>query len=247
MAKVPRDTHEWVSFDDPSEERTWLFDITFLESGWNCIFGHGCQGVLTGPAEELVQGCCSYGAHFTDKADARRVEKAAKTLSADQWQFISKGKTGVVRTTKDGELVTKLVKDACIFLNRPDFERGPGCALHVAAMDRGESYIDLKPDVCWQLPLRRDDEVLDDGHLVTRITQWERRNWGAGGEEFHWWCTEAPEAFGSQTRVVDSMRDELVAMVGAKVYGLLTAYLADRQARSGDSAFLPHPVVRRKG
>ena len=65
--------------------------MTFLESRWHCIFGDGCQGVLTGPAEDLVQGCCSYGAHFTDADDARRVERAAKTLTADQWQFKAQG------------------------------------------------------------------------------------------------------------------------------------------------------------
>ncbi len=246
MAKVPRDAHEWVSFEDPVEDRTWLFDVTFLESGWHCIFGKGCQGVLTGPAEDLVQGCCSYGAHFTDADDVRRVERAAKTLTADQWQFKGRAKDGIVKTTKDGEQVTRLVKGACIFLNRPGFERGPGCALHVAAMDRGESYIDLKPDVCWQLPLRRDDEVLDDGHVITRITQWERRNWGKGGLDFHWWCTEAPEAFNGGGRVVDTMRDELVAMAGEKVYRRLAAYLADRTDRLGDAVALPHPVARRR-
>ena len=84
---VPPEAHEWVSFDDPDEERTWLFDVTFLASAWTCIFGQGCQGVLTGPAPELVQGCCSYGAHFTGKKDARNVERAAATLTPDLWQF----------------------------------------------------------------------------------------------------------------------------------------------------------------
>src|SRR5439155_1535600 len=69
--------HEWVSFEDPEEERTWVFDVTFMLSHWGCIFGRGCQGVLTEPAPELVQGCCSYGAHFVDAADRRRVERAA--------------------------------------------------------------------------------------------------------------------------------------------------------------------------
>ncbi len=246
MAKVPRETHEWVSFDDPDERRTWLFDVTFLTSNWQCIFGAGCQGVLTGPAEDLVQGCCSYGAHFTDKADAKRVERAAKTLTEDQWQFKSRGTAGVVRTTKGGDQMTRLVKGACIFLNRPDFERGPGCALHVAALDRGESYITLKPDVCWQLPLRRDDEVLEDGHVLTRVTQWERRNWGKGGDDFHWWCTEAPEAFTGTSRVVDSMRDELSAMCGEKVYRRLAAYLDDLSSRAPGMTSLPHPVTRRR-
>ena len=59
--QAPEGAHEWMSFPDPDDERTWLFDVTFLESNWTCIFGRGCQGVMTGPAPELVEGCCSYG------------------------------------------------------------------------------------------------------------------------------------------------------------------------------------------
>ncbi len=245
MTSVPRDAHEWFSFDDDERERTWLFDVTFLESNWQCIFGHGCQGVLTGPSPELVQGCCSYGAHFTDEQDRRRVERAAKRLTEDQWQFRSRGRDGTTRVKRNGEIVTRLVKGACIFLNRPDFHRGPGCALHVMALDDDESYIPLKPDVCWQVPLRREDEVLDDGHVITRISQWDRRHWGAGGEEFHWWCTEAPEAFSGRTRVIDSMREELVTMVGQDVYDTLLHYLNQR-ARRPTTTRLAHPVLRRR-
>jgi hypothetical protein len=245
VTSLPSDAHEWVSFDDTKRQRTWMFDVTFLESNWTCIFGNGCQGVLTGPTPELVQGCCSYGAHFTDEKDRRRVERAAKRLTSEQWQFKSRGKDGTTRVKKSGEIVTRLVKDACIFLNRPDFARGPGCALHVMAIDNDESYIPLKPEVCWQLPLRRDDEVRDDGHVVTRIAQWNRSDWGEGGAEFHWWCTEAAEAFVGKTRVVDSMREELVAMVGQLVYGQLLGYL-DQRASQPKSTRLEHPVLRRK-
>jgi len=245
VAQIPSDAHEWVSFEDDKREQTWVFDVTFLESSWNCIYGRGCQGVLTGPAEELVQGCCSYGAHFVDEKDRRRVEKAAKRLTDDQWQFRSKGQQGTTKVKRNGEIVTRLVKDACIFLNRPDFHRGPGCALHVLAIDTGESYIPLKPEVCWQLPLRRDEEVDDRGHVTTTIRQWNREHWGAGGEEFHWWCTEAPEAFTGKNRVVDSMREELVAMIGVKVYERLRAYL-DQRRKQPASTRLPHPAIRRK-
>ena len=245
MVQIPDDAHEWVSFEDEKRQQTWVFDVTFLESNWQCIYGNGCQGVLTGPAEDLVQGCCSYGAHFVDEKDRRRVEKAAKRLTSDQWQFRSKGLEGTTKVNRSGEIVTRLVKDACIFLNRPDFHRGPGCALHVLAMDTGESYIPLKPEVCWQLPLRRDEEVDDRGHVTTTIRQWDRQHWGAGGDDFHWWCTEAPEAFTGKHRVVDSMHDELVAMIGAKVYARLNAYL-DKRRQQPSATRLPHPVLRRR-
>ncbi|HEY7931324.1 MAG TPA: hypothetical protein VIC81_03570 [Acidimicrobiales bacterium] len=245
MSSLPLDTHEWVSFADDDQERTWLFDATFLESNWECIFGNGCQGVLTGAAPELVQGCCSYGAHFVDEKDRRRVEKAAKRLTKEQWQFRAKGKNGTTRVKKNGEIVTRLVDDACIFLNRPGFERGPGCALHVMAMDNRESYIPLKPEVCWQLPLRRDDDVQDDGHVITRISQWDRRDWGPGGSEFHWWCTEAPEAFVGKSRVVDSMREELIAMVGATIYEKLLAVL-NLRTKAPTGTRIAHPTIRRR-
>jgi hypothetical protein len=243
VTSIPVDAHEWVSFEDETHERTWMVDATFIESNWTCIFGAGCQGVLTQPTPELVQGCCSYGAHFTDEEDRQRVELAALRLTSDQWQFKSKGKKGTTRVKKNGEAVTKLVDDACIFLNRPDFHRGAGCALHVLAIDNDESYIPLKPDVCWQLPLRREDVTLANGHLVTRIAQWDRPDWGSGGSDFHWWCTEDPAAFVGATRVVDSMSDELVAIMGERAYTTLIGLINDRAQRGTP---LPHPVIRRR-
>ena len=240
---APDDAHEWISFEDPDEDRTWVFDVTFLSSPWTCVYGRGCQGVLTGPAEDMVQGCCSYGAHFTDDEDVALVQAAAATLTAEQWQFRAQGrKRGIVKTNASGETVSRLVDDACIFLNRPGFPGGPGCALHRAALERGERPLDTKPNVCWQLPLRREDAEADDGHVTSTIRQWERRDWGEGGAEFHWWCTESPDAFVGVRPVYEELRDELVELVGAQVYGMVVKYL---EARTGAPvALLPHPALR---
>ena len=258
--RAPKGSHEWVSFPDPEEERTWMFDVTFLESNWSCIFAQGCQGVLTGPAPELVHGCCTYGAHLTGGKDRRRVEKAAASLTPDQWQFWRQGQAAggkhlrIFNRNAAGELTTRLHKDACIFLNRPDFPGGPGCALHRAALERGQQPLTLKPDVCWQLPLRREDDVADDGHVTSIIRQWDRRDWGDGGFEFHWWCTEEPDAFVGARPVYDEMKPELVALVGEKIYKRLVIYLRARaQALSGAepddtvrAVALPHPALRRR-
>jgi hypothetical protein len=237
------DAHEWVSFEDPSENRTWVVDVTWLESRWECIYGRGCQGVLTGPTPELEQGCCSYGAHFTGEEDAERVATVALTLTADQWQYRNRGRSdrGVLRTTKKGEIVTRLADGACIFLNRPGFPGGAGCALHRAALELGVSPVELKPDVCWQLPLRRNDEIGPDGHVVSTLTEWRRRDWGEGGHEFAWWCTEAPEAFGAARPVYETLRDEIVAMIGEDIYVIISRHLDERRRRP---VVLPHPAVR---
>ncbi|HUC03893.1 MAG TPA: hypothetical protein VL961_00750 [Acidimicrobiales bacterium] len=246
MTQAPGDAHEWVSFEDEGEERTWVFDITFLTSNWKCIFGQGCQGVLTGPAPELIQGCCSYGAHFVNKKDARRVEKIAATLTPEEWQYHGKHKQ-IAKANKDGELVTRIVDEACIFLNRPGFATGPGCALHIAALNRNVNPLEFKPEVCWQLPLRREDHVEDDGHVVSTIRQWDRRHWGRGGEEFHWWCTESPDAFVGTVPVYREMEAELIALVGARPYERLAAYLEERERLNADRVPLPHPAVRQRG
>jgi hypothetical protein len=244
---APRDAHEWVSFEDPAEERTWLVDVTFLSSPWRCIYGAGCQGVLTEPTPERMEGYCSYGAHFSDEADAERVAAAAATLSREQWQFRSKGlrKAGVLRRDSKGVMTTRLVDGACIFLNRPTHPGGAGCALHRAALDRGIPPRELKPDVCWQLPLRREDTVAANGHVTSSLGEWGRRHWGEGGAEFAWWCTEEPLAFTGRDPVYVSLREELIAIVGQDVYDLLASYLRARTARGGRAvSLLAHPTVR---
>jgi hypothetical protein len=229
-------TREWVTFDDPKEEgRRWQVDVTFLTSSWHCIFGDGCQGVLTEPAPELVQGCCSYGAHFSSRKDRDRVVKAARKLPDDVWQFAKTGrKRGIFAKAgkdEDGkqEWRTRLVEDACVFLNRPGFPTGPGCALHVQAMRTGQHHSDLKPDVCWQLPLRCVDEEQGDGTVVSTLSEFGRDGWGEGGEEFAWWCTEAPEAFTASEPVYRSLAEELRKMMGAELYAQVARYLDGRE------------------
>jgi hypothetical protein len=240
---TPPEAHEWVSFDDPDEERTWVFDVTFLLSRWTCIFGAGCQGVLTGPTPELEQGCCSYGAHFTGPEDLARVRREARSLTAQQWQFRDIGRRrGVTQTQSDGARTTRIVAEACIFLNRPGFPGGAGCALHRGALEQGRPPLERKPDVCWQLPLRREDRVEDGGRVVSTICQWDRRHWGEGGAEFAWWCTEAPEAFVASEPVYRHMAGELQAMTGPAVYEQLVEYLDGRRRRVP----LPHPATRRR-
>jgi hypothetical protein len=240
----PDDLHELLSFDDPDEARTWVFDVTFLTSPWTCIYGHGCLGVLTGPAPDLQHGCCSYGAHFVDEDDERDTLVHAARLTPQQWQFrtLANARGGPTKRGAGGEITTRLHQGACIFLNRPGFPGGAGCALHRGALEAGERPLDWKPDVCWQLPLRLVEHVDDHGHITSTLREWKRRDWGDGGEEFHWWCTEGGEAFVGHEPVYRAMRDEIVELIGDRVYGMLVAHLE----RRGTEQLLAHPALRRR-
>lgn len=219
--------HEHVSFEDDERDQTWLFDVTFLMSPWRCLWGDGCLGVLTAPAPELEQGCCSYGAHMTGDEDARRVMDAADGLAPRYWQHWSEGRRGVLKRVAGGAQATRIVDGACIFLNRPGFPRGAGCALHIAAVERGVHPSDLKPDVCWQLPLRLDESTSPDGHVTVAVGPWTRRHWGPGGSSFHWWCTEDVGAFSGTEPVIVGFEHELVKMVGQPVLSRLRSYLEE--------------------
>lgn len=241
---VPEDLHEWISFEDPDELRTWVFDATFLLSDWSCIYGQGCQGVLPYEASAEQHGCCSHGAHFIDDDDVQTVVLSSARLRPDQWQHHKKGrKGGFVTVEDDGTKITRRVDGACIFLNHPGFPGGIGCALHSAALEAGERPLDWKPDVCWQLPLRLVDHTDEHGYVTSTLREWKRRDWGEGGQEFHWWCTESDDAFVGAEPVYVYLRDEITEFVGPKVYAMLVAQLQRRVKRGGTP--LPHPAVRR--
>jgi len=242
-------TREWVTFDDPKEDgRRWQVDVTFLLSSWQCIFGAGCQGVLTEPAEEFVEGCCSYGAHFSDKKDRDHVVRVAKKLADSEWQFGASGRSkGIYAKSgkdEDGkqEWRTRLVDDACIFLNRTDFHAGPGCALHLHAMNTGKHHSDTKPEVCWQLPLRRIDEEQEDGTVLSTLTEFAREGWGEGGDDFAWWCTEAPEAFTGSEPVYRSLGPELRKMLGERLYREVVEYLDKKRSSRVNGVVHPTQV-----
>ena len=238
------DKHQWISFDavdaDTGENKTLMVDATFLRSAWTCIYGQGCKGVLDHDATALGEGCCSHGAHFIDEADIQTVIDSSARLTKQQWQNYKKGHNKGILGDQDGTTTTRVVNGVCIFHNQPDFPGGAGCALHIAAMEAGERPMDWKPDVCWQLPLRLEHHRDTNGHLVSTLREWKRRDWGEGGDDFHWWCTESADAFVGTIPTYEYLSGEITELVGESAYRQIVELL-----RATESVPLPHPAVRR--
>lgn len=195
----------------------WRFDEAFLTSNWTCIWGRGCQGILAEPAEELGQGCCSIGANLDGLDEARMVGALAAMLAPEQFQFHAEAAEGGVYS--DGTHTnTRVVEGACIFLNRPGFEGGAGCSLHLGALEADESPIEWKPSVCWQLPIMVDWEPGEGDTEIATVRRWTRKDWGEQGEEMAWCCTEGDRAYVGERPVIESLADELADIVGTPVF-----------------------------
>ena len=219
----------WVELVDPADDTHVVrADLTWLLSSWTCVYGSSCQGVEEG---READGCCSHGAFYSDESDEQRVEAFAARLKKKHWQHADVGRAKGISVVDelDGEPArkTRKVDGACVFLNRPGFEGGIGCALHALALREGLHPLETKPDVCWQLPVRRSQEWVERPDetkvLVTSIGEFDRRGWGPGGHDLHWWCTGSPAAHVGADPLYLSYGPELVALLGQPAYDALRA------------------------
>jgi hypothetical protein len=94
--------------------------------------------------------------------------------------------------------------------------------------------LEYKPDVCWQLPIRRDQEWTKraDGskYLLSVLAEFDRRGWGEGGHDLHWWCTSSPDAHVGGEAMYLSYGPEITALIGEKAYAKLAELCAAREA-----------------
>jgi hypothetical protein len=246
LREVDQDfAREWVEFPDPADPGHLVrADLTWLLSSWTCIYGRGCQGIEEGRAED---GCCSHGAFYSDDEDEQRVEEFAAQLKKKHWQHAEIGRRlGISEEDElDGEPArrTRRVDGACVFLNRPGFSGGAGCALHGLALRLDLHPLETKPDVCWQLPVRRSQEEIERPDetkvLLSTIGEFDRRGWGPGGADLHWWCTSSPEAHVGEEPLYLSYGPELTALLGQPAYDELVRLCAIRAS----GAALTHPAT----
>ena len=243
----------YVEFADPADDgQVFRCDLTWLTSAYMCIFGQGCQGIY---ADAPDVGCCTLGAHFADRDDEKRVAGFVAQLTPDDWQ-LHPGRTvrrsDWIETDDDGERKTLAVEvdgqQACVFHNRTDFTSplggGAGCALHGLALRQGRNPLETKPDVCWQLPIRRQYRTVErqDGTSYTEVSigEYDRRGWGPGGHDLDWYCSGNTEAHVALEPVFVTHEAELVELMGREAYAELVRH-CEAHVRSR-SALALHPA-----
>ncbi len=132
---------EWVEFFDPRQSRT--SDRRRHHLAVFAVDVRVRYARVPGTVENRPDdGCCSHGAFMSDDDDVAKLDDAVKQLTDEDWQFRDKGlgRKGYLEMDEyDGKdnLRTRKYKGACIFLNRPGFAGGIGCALHTKALKLG--------------------------------------------------------------------------------------------------------------
>ena len=110
----------------------------------------------------------------------------------------------------------------------------------------------VKPEVCWQLPLRRyeDYEERPDGQEILRTTigEYDRRGWGNGGEDFDWYCSTDGACHANPLPMWQSHEDELVALMGRESYDILAQQCRARaEAAEHGVKLTQHPASIKAG
>ena len=144
----------YVEIDDG--DTTWRFEREFLGLELDLSVRQRLQGDPRRGGRGPEPGLLFARGRTSVTASRVRPRRAGcrptlRSLEPDQWQY-----HGIDSVYGDDERThTRVVDGACVFLNRPGFSGGAGCALHIAALQSGESPTEWKPSVCWQLPAAR--------------------------------------------------------------------------------------------
>ncbi len=124
---------------------------------------------------------------------------------------------------------------------------GEGCALHALALAEGREPLELKPDVCWQLPIHRSFREVerpdDTSYTEVTLSEYDRRGWGPGGHDLDWYCSGNTEAHDAPEPLYVTNEPELVALMGRGAYDAL-AQACETHLAAGRHRLAPHPPTR---
>ena len=215
---APLDLHEWISFEDDHEQRTWVFDATFLRSQLELHLRRRLQGRARRGRHRAAPGLLQLRRALRRRrrrADRRR--RAAVRLEPTALAVPQEGPqaSGVLDRPRTAATTTRLVDGACIFLNRPGFAGGAGCALHSAAARRRRA-------AAWTGSPTSAGSCRCGSHDTPTTTATSPRRCASGSAATG--ATAAPSSTGGAPRATtpssgaspctSTSRDEIIEMVG---------------------------------
>lgn len=256
-------TTDWVQFHAPDKngvDTEWNVNLTFLLSGYQCIYGQGCPGHF-GITDRFIApdvACCSDGFYVRDENDHANIEDRIKQLTDADWDIKNRKyveKHGWKIARGEDNIKSRVMDGGCVFANRTDGSAGkPGCAFVALANRMGEevddstveghaSHTNYMPAICHEVPLRFEwvdgyDPEDPLSYNVCHIDAWDASKWtsqeGPGQEQddwMCWWCVDSPEAYINETALMVRMKDTIISLTGQTFYDELVKVVERKQPK----------------
>ena len=77
------------------------------------------------------------------------------------------------------------------------------------------------------MPFRLEEYEDGSGTRTVAVRAWRRSDWGDGGADFGWWCTDELVLGDANDATWIHHQDELIELVGELPVALLNDYLSD--------------------
>jgi hypothetical protein len=222
--------------------KNYRANLSWVMSNWKCIFGEGCSGHFGENDKTYAPdvACCSLGFWVDDQKDIDKVNHYVEQLTDEDWdkelrQVVeAKGDWKITYKDDDKDLSVKsrVHEGGCVFANRSNGSAGkPGCAFHVLAERIGKHFTEVKPNVCWTVPLH----VYQDEDNVTVVDTWDADEWGGAQKDgthdkwMKWWCVDTPDAYVGTQHVYQYLEAEMRLIIGDGPYETMVQEIEKRK------------------
>lgn len=175
--------------------------VTFMLSSYRCTYGKGCRGFVhsADPDTHDDVGCCMFGFTADTVEDVRNIKRRVSQLTDEDWDPEARARLqGKKWYTRRNVLIpsrieSKVFNGRCVFSNAADSDLGrqgkAGCAFHHLANRLGEHPSDVKPETCWLVPLRYEENW--DYKVLASVAS---EDWHFGDPSYPW-CIELPDNY----------------------------------------------------
>ena len=247
---------EWIEFADPADpDHLIRADLTWLLSRWTCIFGRGCHGIIAGPGRRRLL-LARRVLHRRGRREAGH-GAAAKLLTPQTWQHYRRGlqelhRDGHGRRHEPGPAHRHPARTARASSSTtptsPAAAAARCTARRCATACTRWSTSRTCAGSCRSAATRSGPSgPTARRSCVTVLAEFDRRGWGEGGHDLHWWCTSSPDAHVGSEPMYLSYGPELTALIGEKAYDELAELCAAREAAAWSPPTPPpHAASRRR-
>ena len=190
----------FVEFADPGDaDQVFRCDLTWLTSRYTLHLRAGLPGHLRRRPRHRVLHARRALRRQGRREAGRRLRRTARRPTCGSSEPDRQGPQGRLdrdrRRGRPQDPGRRVRRPVGVHLPQPRRTSRPAPAAPCTRWrsQQGRNPLETKPDVCWQLPIRRTfrnvERQDDTSYTEVSIGEYDRRGWGPGGHDLDWYCS----------------------------------------------------------